>query len=152
MGNCQGCFIKYLEIGGCSSGFAFNPFADSGHSKGKCTTLPGFLISANACKVEVSTANWPALSPGCPSRYPSGYSIAARRGTPTEAVKSGMQERVIVLIPATSISLCTSPTDQQQTGQPGTNRTTSTWSCFICSIMAGSVSSKSTWGCKMYPI
>ena len=144
LGICHGCFSRYLTIGGCSSVSAFSPFADSGHSKSKCTTLPGFLISASNCKVEVSTANCPVLSPGCPSRYPSGRSIAARRGTLTEAVRSGIPESVLVLIPAASISLCTSPTDQQQTGQPGTSKTTSTWSCFICSIMAGSVSFKST--------
>ena len=74
--------------------------------------------------------------------------MAASRGTLTAAVRSGMRDSVIVLIPAASISLGTSPTDQQQIGQPGTSTTTSTSSRFMCRIMAGVLSSSSTCGCR----
>ena len=63
-----------------------------------------------------------------------------------------MLDRVIVLMPAASISLCTSPTDQQQIGQPGTRMTMFTSSCFMCWIMAGTLSSNSACGCMIYPI
>ena len=75
--------------------------------------------------------------------------MAASRGTLMAAVRSGMLDSVIVLRPAASISLCTSPTDQQQTGQPGTNTTTFTPSRFICRIMAGVLSPNSACGCRV---
>jgi hypothetical protein len=57
--------------------------------------------------------------------------MAASLGTPTAAVRSGMLDMDIVLMPAISINLWTSPTDQQHIGQPGTRITISTWSVFI---------------------
>jgi len=78
--------------------------------------------------------------------------MPAKRGTFTEAVRSGIPDRVIVLIPAFSISLCTWPTDQQQTGQTGTKITMSIPSPFMCSIMAGVLSSNNSFGCRIYPI
>jgi hypothetical protein len=56
---------------------------------------------------------------------PRGYSMAAMRGTLTEAVRSGTGVRQMVVKPAASSSRCTSPTDQQQIGQAGTSTTTS---------------------------
>jgi hypothetical protein len=50
------------------------------------------------------------------------------RGTLTDAVKSGMFDKVTVVNPALSISRCASPTDQQQTGQAGISTAKSTQS------------------------
>lgn len=75
--------------------------------------------------------------------------MAASRGTHTLDVSAGIGDNVIVLMPAASMALCTSPTDQQQTGQPGTRTTAFTPSCFMCRIMAGVLSSSSVCGCKM---
>jgi hypothetical protein len=87
---------------------------------------PAASMVSTACRVSAKTARWPSLSPGLPMVRPNGYSIAARRGTHTAAVKSGMLDRVMVVIPASSIARCASPTDQQQIGQAGTSTTTST--------------------------
>jgi hypothetical protein len=75
--------------------------------------------------------------------------MAASRGTPTDAVRSGTLDRLIVLSPAASILLCTSPTDQQQIGQPGIRTTAFTPSCFMPRIMATVLSSRSTCGCRV---
>jgi hypothetical protein len=54
--------------------------------------------------------------------------MAAIPGAPAFTVRSGIMDSEIVLNPAASISRCTSPTDQQYTGQTGTSTTTSTCS------------------------
>ena len=71
------------------------------------------------------------------------------RGTLTAAVKSGTGVKVIVLKPAASISRCTSPTDQQHTGQAGTSTTTSARSSFRFRMRAGTVSFSSTCGLRI---
>ena len=76
----------------------------SGHSKGRFTTSPGLLIETNAARVARSTARCPFAFPGCPSVRPGGCSTPAMRGEPTDAVRSGIEDRVIVEIPAASIS------------------------------------------------
>jgi hypothetical protein len=80
-----------------------------------------------------------------------GYAMAAILGAPTERVNSGIMESEMVEMPAASISLCTSPTDRQQNGQTGTSTAASTSSAFICSIMAGTLSSKSSRGSRTKP-
>jgi hypothetical protein len=133
-------------MGGGSNRNARTSSGVSGHSNGKCTVPPGESISANASKTERRTAICPAESPGFPSVRLSGYSIAARRGTLTEAVRSGILDNVIVENPAISILRCSSPTDQQQIGQAGTSTTTSTSSSCKLRIIAGAVFSSSSSG------
>lgn len=78
--------------------------------------------------------------------------MAAIRGAPTEAVKSGIIDSVTVEKPAASNSLAASPTDRQQKGQTGTSATTSTASCFIRAIMAGTLRSRNSFGFSRYPM
>jgi hypothetical protein len=78
--------------------------------------------------------------------------MAATRGAPVLPVNSGIIDSEIVLIPAASISHWTSPTDQQHTGQTGTNTTTSTSSRCIRSMMDGTVSCNNRSGRRVYPI
>lgn len=146
---CQGWRCRCLTIGGLSGGCVRACLGDSGHSKGKCLTLPGVCISSSACRVARSTASCPARSPGCPTVRPKGYSIAATRGVLTAAVKSGILESVMVVMPAASIFLCTSPTDQQQNGQAGIRTTTSTSSSWRLLVMTGVLSSNSCSGCRL---
>ena len=80
-----------------------------------------------------------------------GYAMAAILGAPTERVNSGIMESEMVEMPAASISLCTSPTDRQQKGQTGTSRATSTSSCFIWPIIAGTLLSNSSRGSRTKP-
>ena len=80
-----------------------------------------------------------------------GYAMAAILGAPTERVNSGIIESEMVDIPASSISLCTSPTDRQQNGQTGTSTAASTPSAFIRWIIAGTLSSKSSRGLRTKP-
>lgn len=108
--------------------------------------MPGALICANASSVAPKTAFWPAQSPGMLTLIPLGRSIAAMRGTPADAVKSGIVDRVIVLKPDASSLRCTSPTDQLHTGQTGTSTTASTCSCRSLSTMAGTLSSSKRCG------
>ena len=149
---CHGWRIKYLLIGGGWGGCAFNGRTESGHSNGRCVMLPGLVISVMACSVAFRTVLWPFGSFGCPKTYPNGYSMAVSLGTLTAAVRSGMPESVIVLIPAASNFRCTSPTDQQQTGQTGIKITRFTPSCLMLWIMAGTLSFNSFCGCRIYPI
>ena len=146
---CQGWRIKYLAIGGVCGGLALSRRPSVAQANGRWVTLPGFFISTRACNVARKTAVWPMRSPGRPSRYPKGCSMAASLGTLRAAVRSGMLDKLIVLKPAFSISLCTSPTDQQQIGQPGTRRTVSTLSSFKCRIMAGTLSFNNLAGSKI---
>ena len=71
--------------------------------------------------------------------------VSACGGAATEAVRAAMFDRLRVLKPAASISRCASPTDQQQIGQTGTSKTTSTFSALrlamIGGILARSISS-----------
>ena len=83
---------------------------------------------------------------------PKGCSMATSRGTPTEAVSSGMLDRQMVLIPAASILDATSPTDQLQRGHMGTSSTRSTRSSRRSRIMAGVDSSRSPVGSAVYPM
>jgi len=117
-------------MGGGSLGSKRTLEEGSGHSKGKCTTSPGFLIELRASSVARSTLRCPSASPGCPRVRPSGYSTPATRGTLTDAVRSGIEDSVIVEIPAASNSRCASPTDQQHTVHIGINVTASTDSSF----------------------
>ena len=71
---------------------------------------------------------------------PQGYSIAATRGFAQRCRRSAIGDRMMVVKPAASISRCTSPTDQQQTGQAGASSTTSTPSSLRWPMMAGAVS------------
>jgi hypothetical protein len=75
--------------------------------------------------------------------------MATSLGTLTEAVSAGMLVSFTVLMPAVSISLCTSPTDQQQIGQPGISTTAFTPSLSIRWIIDGVLCSNSTRGCRM---
>ena len=127
-GKSHTCFVTYWVMGGCCGGCRFSFAAGSSYTKGRLTTSPGVLICTSASSVARNTAIWPAPSPGIPTFTPPGRSMAARRGTPHDAVRSGMCESVTVLKPAASILRCTSPTDQQQTGQIGTRTTQSTCS------------------------
>jgi hypothetical protein len=117
----------------------------------RSTTLPGSEIVASVCRVARNTARWPLASPGNPIVSPNGRSTAAIRGALVLAVSSGIIDTDIVLNPAASISHCTSPTDQQQTGQTGTSTTTLTCSCRIRSMMDGTVSSNNRSGRSVYP-
>lgn len=75
--------------------------------------------------------------------------MATSRGAPTAAVRSGMLERQIVLMPAASILDATSPTDQLQRGHMGTRSTRSTWSSWRSRIMAGVDSSNRILGSRL---
>ncbi len=134
-------------MGGGSGGPEATSAKCSGHSKSKCLSSPGVSISTKACKVERSTAICVSQSPGEPIVRLKGCSMAAIRGALTEAVRSGIIDRVIVVNPAASISRCSSPTDQQQIGQAGTKTTTSTNSARRLRIIAGALSSRSCSGC-----
>lgn len=72
--------------------------------------------------------------------------MAATRGAPTDAVSAAMHDRVMVAMPAASISRWTSPTDQWQTGQTGTSSAASTSSRRILSTIAGTVFRSSSSG------
>jgi hypothetical protein len=121
------------------------------HSNRRSTIPPGFEIARSACRVALNTASWPPASPGNPTVSPNGRSIAAIRGAPVLTVSSGIIDNDIVLNPAASISHWTSPTDQQHTGQTGTNTTASTRSRCIRSMMAGTVSRNNRSGRRVYP-
>ncbi len=109
----------------------------SGHSNGRWTTVPGLDASCRASRVAWSTARWVAASLGWPSGRPNGNSIAATRGAPAAALRSGIIESAIVEIPAASTFRCASPTDRQQIGQTGTKTAASTDSPRIRSMIAG---------------
>lgn len=83
---------------------------------------------------------------------PKGCSTAISLGTPVENVSSCIDDIVTVDIPDNSISLCTSPTDQQQTGQAGIKTTASTFSSFSLFIIWGTVFFISSSGLRMYPM
>lgn len=134
-GKCQGCLRRYCAMGGNSGGWKFTLLVGF-HSKGRCMTPPGRETSSSTRKVARRTSIWRAASPGAPKVSPKGCSMAAILGTPTLAVNSGIMESEIVLNPAASISRCTSPTDQQQTGQTGTSTTASTCSSRSRPIMS----------------
>jgi hypothetical protein len=72
--------------------------------------------------------------------------FAAILGAPALAVSSGIMDSEMVLNPAASISRCTSPTDQQHTGQTGTSTTTSTCSSRSCRTILGRASRRSRSG------
>lgn len=78
--------------------------------------------------------------------------MPAMRGAPTEAVSSGIGERVTVGTPAFSISRCTSPTDQQQVVQKGARSTRSTSSLLIRRIIAGTLWERRLPGRSVYPM
>jgi len=122
------------------------------HSNGKWTIVPGSWISSRAFKVARKTAIWVSVSPAGPTFCPKGYSMAATRGAPTEAVSSAIFEREMVLKPAASISRCASPTDQLQIGQLGTRITTSTCSSLSCWMIAGMLCSSISSGLGKYPM
>jgi len=126
-GRSQGCRIRYRAIGGGAGGLSAS-FSVDVHSNGRCTTADGVAIASIARSAARNTASCPAASPGRPTVMPNGCSIAAILGAPALAVSSGIMDSEIVLNPAASISRCTSPTDQQHTGQTGTSATTSTTS------------------------
>jgi len=90
-------------MGGDSGGYILT-FSVAFHSNGRYTTPPGWEISSSARKLLRSTSIWRSTSPGNPKVSPNGCSIAAIRGTPTLAVRSGIMESEIVLNPALSIS------------------------------------------------
>jgi len=62
---------------------------------------------------------------------------------------SGIIESATVEMPLASRTRCTSPTDRQQNGQPGTSAAASTRSARIRSAMAGAVFSTSSFGSRM---
>jgi hypothetical protein len=125
---------------------------DSGHVKGSSTTAPGALAVTSTSSAARSTARWPLASWGRPMGRPIGWAMAARRGTPTAAVKDGTIESDTVAIPLASRTRWTSPTDRQQNGHVGTSTAASTPSDFMRAAMAGAVSSSSTCGRRMYPM
>lgn len=144
LGNSQGRIVTYLAIGGGSVVWVTAP----SHSNGKCLISPGFIISSTASSAPKSTARCPSESPGFPICCPNGYSIPTRRGTLTAAVKSGIFDKVTVVIPAFSISLCANPTDQQQIGQAGIKTTTSTFSARRWSIIPETLFSSNSCGLR----
>ena len=62
---------------------------NSGQSNGRWTTVPGTAASRSTSSVARSTARCVAASFGWPSGRPNGNSIAATRGAPAAAVRSG---------------------------------------------------------------
>ena len=72
--------------------------------------------------------------------------MAATRGAPIAAVKSGTIDSAMVLMPAASTTRCASPTDRQQIGQTGTKTATSTASRFICATIAGTLLARNSAG------
>ena len=126
-------------IGGGAGGYVLT-FPPGFHSKERWTTSPGREISSSALSAARNTASCRDASPGMPKVSPKGCSMAATRGAPVLAVSSGIIESETVLKPTASISRCTSPTDQQQTGQTGTSTTTSTCSSRSRRRMAGTLS------------
>ena len=147
---CHGWRSRYLLMGGVLGGWALSRRAEAGHSKGRWVTLPGRVISASACSVARRTAVWPSAV----ARLSQQVAQRMLDGRQPRHAHGGRQvgdarQRDRAQMPAASISLCTSPTDQQQIGQPGTRTTTFTPSCFMCRIMAGVLSSSSTCGSRM---
>jgi len=138
-----------FTIGGGSTGWSWFSFPFSAHTR-LCTKIsPGVVIVSNARNVLVKISCWVCLSPTCPKVRPKGYSMAEIRGTFTDTATSGMGVCMIVENPAVSNSRCTSPTDQQQIGQAGASRTTSTRSCFKSAMIAGTVSFNCCSGSKI---
>ena len=74
--------------------------------------------------------------------------MAATRGAPAAAVRSGIVESAIVAMPAASTFRCARPTDRQQMGQTGTKMATSTASARIRSIIAGTERSRNSVGSR----
>ena len=144
----RGWRIRYLAIGGGSMSFSTS-FGFPAHLKGRWTTPPGSEIETSAANVACSTAFCVSASPGSPTVCPKGRSIPAIRGALTADTRSGMFARVMVQKPAASILRCTSPTDQLQIGQAGTNTTTLTVSSLRFWMIAGVVSSSRILGCRL---
>ncbi len=78
--------------------------------------------------------------------------MPATRGAATDAVVSGMTDNTTVDSPWASIRLAASPTDRQQNGHTGTNKTTSTSSAFMPSIIAGTLVSRKVSGRSRKPM
>ena len=114
--------------------------------------MPGSVMFVNASNIPLTTASCVTALPGFPIVLPNGCSTAANLGTPTDEVNSGTLDNAIVENPAASIFLCTDPTDQLQIGQVGKRATTSTFSFFKFSMIAGTDFSSCSRGSRMYPI
>jgi len=69
--------------------------------------------------------------------------MAATLGIPMSRWKGQIMFRVTVGIPAASITLATSPTDRQQSGQTGARSARSTSSDLIASAICGALFSTS---------
>ena len=133
-------------MGGTCGGRSLFGAGGTAHPIGRSTTPPGEAMRDNAINVARSVAVWPARSPGSATFSPHGRSSPATRGTPTDEVRAGIVDNVMVENLAASIRRCTSPTDQQQTGHTGTSTTASTCSARRPSMISGTLSSRSRRG------
>ena len=112
--------------GGDAAGAIAELAALDAQDPGPSGTSPGIAPSYLLAEVSAAAGDW--------------------RGTLTAEVRSGMIDKAIVLIPVRSTSRCASPTDQQQTGQAGTNRARSTSSRLRPSMIAGRLFASSSVG------